>query len=276
VKTGDPKLDHDLAMVDSGDIRLSDRVANGTENGPGVTELREIVDMLPDGNPQREEALGQLKTLMARVMLDHTALADSFIEDERNERFPVEDSQGNLVMRETDAKGHTRETITATRAELAEKKARQRWANEELAASEELFGQADEFTKATAGMGDAQAEALKARADELRTVARTKKQALRDAGVKVPFAADELMRRREAATEEVANVLKLSRKGQLGEALHSARALDRERIHELWAAADDRDRELLNVLKHESSVDMTTRAMQGGQIIREGMGGGGR
>jgi hypothetical protein len=273
LKTGDARLDGDLAKVDSGEIRLSDRVANGTENGPGVTELREIVDMLPDSHPQRGEALSQLKTLMGEVMARHAAVADPFLEDPRNETFQVEDSQGNEITVERDARGHTRETITATRAELAAKKTRLREANEELVAIKELHGQADEFTKAAVASGGAQAETLRARGDELRTEARTRKQALRDAGVKVPFAADEIARNRDAKTEEVANVLKLNRNGQVREAMDAALALDRVGLHELFGAADERDRPLLDALKRESSQDMQERAWRGAQIVREGLRG---
>jgi hypothetical protein len=271
-KTGDARLDGDLAKVDSGEIRLSDRVANGTENGPGVMELREIAAMLPDGNSQRAEALDQLRTLMARVMADHMAVADPWIEDPRNETFQVEDSQGNLVTVERDARGHTRETITATRTELAARRARQREAQEELDAAKELFKQADEFTQAAMGSGGAQAQTLKARADELRTEARAKRQALRDAGVKIKPSVEENMRRREPSTPEVANVISLNRSGMFGEALDATRALTHQQLYELRQAGDEREDRLFDILKRESADDMMARAAAGGQIIREGMG----
>jgi len=203
----------------------------------------------------------------------HEAMVDPFVENERNEKFQYEDGMGNLVERETDLKGHTQESITMTRVEVAERKTRQRQANEELAAIKDVFKEADEFAKAATDSGGAQAETLKARAEELRTEARNRKQALRDSGVRVPFAADELARRREAATAEVANVLSLSRSGQFGEALDAARTLDRERFHELRAASDDREDQLFHVLKLESDADMESRAQAGGQIIREGWRG---
>jgi len=267
LRTGDVKIDAVLDQLDSGRIRVSDRVR------AEIDDLAGALDGVPDSHPDRPDTLGALRSVLGEVTRRYEAMVDPFIENPMNETFPVEDSQGNLVTVERDARGHTRETITATRAELAEKKTRQRQANEELAAIKDVFKQADDFTKAATDSGGAQAEALKARADELRTEARTRKQTLRDAGVKVPFAADELARRREAATAEVANVLSLSRAGQFGEALDAARTLDRERFHELRAAADEREDQLFNVLKLESDADMEARAMAGGQIIREGSRG---
>jgi hypothetical protein len=69
----------------------------------------------------------------------------------------------------------------------------------------------------------------------------------------------------------VKNVLALSRNGQLGEAVQAAFALDRERLHELHAAADERDRPLLDALLRESDRDMESRAWGGAHIVREGL-----
>jgi ElaB/YqjD/DUF883 family membrane-anchored ribosome-binding protein len=267
VKTGDTKVDNVLAQIEAGRVRVSDRVRLE------IDELAGALDSVPDSHPDRPDTLAALREVISKVTDRHEAIADPFIDDPRNEKYDYEDGQGNLVTRETDARNHVRETITMNRSELATKRARQRQADETLAEAKELFGEADEFTKAAADSGGVQAEALKARADELRTEARAKKQALRDAGVKIKPAADELMRRRDASSEEVANVLALSRSGQFGEALDAARALDRQRLHELRWAADEREDQLFDILKHESSVDMTSRAIQGGQIIREGLRG---
>jgi hypothetical protein len=266
VKTGDPKVDSVLDQIDSGRIRISDRVRIE------IDDLAGALDSVPDSHPDRPDTLAALRSVLGEVTRRHEAMVDPFVENERNEKFQYEDDMGNLVTRETDLKGHTRESITMTRAEVAERKTRQRQANEELAAIKDVFKQADEFTKAATDSGGAQAETLKARADELRTEARNRKQALRDSGVKVPFAADELARRREASTPEVANVISLNRSAMFCEALDATRALTHQQLYELRQASDEREDELFNILKHESSVDMTTRAMQGGQIIREGMG----
>lgn len=265
MRTGDPKVDSVLAQIEAGRILVSDRVR--TE----IDELAGGLDGVPDSHPDRPETLDRLRTIVGEVARRHNEMVDPFIEDERNVKVPFEDGQGNLVVRETDAKGHARETISMTRDEVAAKRVRQREVQEELAQIKELHGQADEFAKAAVGQRDAQAQALKERADQLRQEARDRKDALRQAGVNLKPTVEEVMRARRQATGEVANVLALSREGRFGEALDAAHALDPERLYELAGAADDRDRTLLDVLRRESSDHMTARAAAGAQIVREGM-----
>jgi len=230
VKTGDVKVDDVLAQIEAGRIRVSDRVR--TE----IDELAGALDQVPDSHPDRPDTLAALRSILDEVTSRHTAMVDPFIEDERNEKFQVEDGQGNLITVERDARGHTRETVTMTRTELAERRARQRWADDELAAIKDLHGQADDFSKAAAaGMGDVQSQALKARAEELRTEARTRKQAVRDAGVKLRPTVEEVMRERKVATGEVASVLEAFRSGRFQEAVDGAKALNRTQLHELNA-----------------------------------------
>jgi hypothetical protein len=267
VKTGDPKIDAVLDQIERRRIIVSDPIRKEIEDLAGA------LDGLPAGvrEEDRQDTLALLRKHTDKIMADYTTMVDPpFIESEQNEKYDYEDGQGNLVTRETDAKSRIRDTITATRTELAERRARQGWANDELAEAKELFKQADDFVKAAAGTGGAQAEALKARADELRTEARAKRQALRDAGVKLRPTVEEVMRERKVATGEVAAVLEAFRSGRYQEAVDAAKALNRVQLHELNAVANESDHELIDFLKRASSDDMTARAAAGGVLIREG------
>jgi hypothetical protein len=135
VKTGDVKIDAVLDQLDSGRIRVADHIRKEIDDFAGA------LDGIPEGvmEEDRQDTLAALRKIIDRVMVEHTAIADPFIESEMNEKFPFEDSQGNMVERETDGRGHVRERITATRTEVAERKTRQRQANEELAGIKELF-----------------------------------------------------------------------------------------------------------------------------------------
>jgi hypothetical protein len=265
VKTGDARVDDVLAQIEAGRVRVSDRVR--TE----IDELAGALDSVPDSHPDRPDTLDRLRSVVGEVTRRFDAMVDPFVEDARNERYQYEDGQGNLVTRETDPKGHMRETVSMTRTELAAKRTHDTQLKGQLEEIRDLHKDADAFVKAAVDTPGPQGDVLREKADELRAEAQRRKDELRAAGEKIKPSSEEVMRRRDTATEAVQNVLALNRSGQFDQALSAARALDRQRSYELASVAGPEDRELLDALRRESSNDMTARAAAGGQIVREGM-----